>query len=381
MRAHRPCWIRRLSFSLLLAWCLGSFRGEAHTTSDSYLRLRVESGRQLTGEWRLALHDLELAVGLDRNEDGSVTWGELKGRRAEVLGYARERLAISVEGADLPLQFRPDLEVDRLANGTFAVLRFEAESGVDLAEIRVDYRVFFDVDRLHRGLLLLEHGENSRQAVFHPAETRLRFELDRPDPWLDFVRFCREGVWHIWIGYDHILFLLSLLLPSVLRRTEAGWEAEPDGREVMASLLKVVTAFTLAHSVTLGLAALGWVNLPSRWVEVTIAGSIVAAALNNLRPVVTRRAWLLASGFGLVHGFGFASVLADLRLPAGATLRALVGFNLGVELGQLAIVAVFLPLAFATRRTRFYRTGVLVVGSWTVVLLAAWWMVERLGGR
>lgn len=376
-RTHRP-WIGLFLLGLLLGWGGVDGRVEAHTTSDSYLRIRVETARRLTGEWRLALHDLELAVGLDQNEDGLVTWGELKGRRAEVLDYARERLALSAEGIRLGLRFRPDLEVDRLANGTFAVLRFEAESAADLAELTVDYRVFFDLDRLHRGLLLLEQRDVSRQAVFHPAETRLRFELGRPDAWRDFGRFCREGVWHIGMGYDHILFLLSLLLPSVLRRTDTGWEPEADWREVMANLVKVVTAFTLAHSVTLGLAALGWVNLPSRWVEVTIAGSIVVAALNNLRPVVTRRVWLLASGFGLVHGFGFASVLADLRLPAGATLRALVGFNLGVEFGQLVIVSLFLPLAFGLRRTRFYRGTVLVGGSWVVVLLAAWWMVQRL---
>ena len=166
---------------------------------------------------------------------------------------------------------------------------------------------------------------------------------------------------HIWAGFDHILFLLSLLLPAVLvpsadfrrgvgRRSRASETAFWD-------VLKVVTAFTVAHSITLSLATLGVVSLPSRLVESAIAASVVLAALNNIRPVVHGGRWIIAFCFGLIHGFGFASVLADLGLPQGSLLLALVAFNLGVELGQLAIVAVFLPLAYALRDTLFYRRG------------------------
>jgi HupE / UreJ protein len=148
-------------------------------------------------------------------------------------------------------------------------------------------------------------------------------------------------------------------------------------RLAAVDVLKVVTAFTLAHSITLSLAVLGAVELPSRLVESVIAASVVAAALNNVRPLVTRRLWLVAFGFGLVHGFGFASVLADLGLPSDALALALVGFNVGVELGQLAIVLLFLPLAFALRRTSFYRRWVMHGGSLAIALLAAVWFAER----
>jgi HupE / UreJ protein len=143
-------------------------------------------------------------------------------------------------------------------------------------------------------------------------------------------------------------------------------------------VLKVVTAFTLAHSITLSLAALGLISLPSRLVESAIAASVIVAALSNLRGAVEGRRWIMAFIFGLIHGFGFASVLADLGLPQGALVLALVGFNVGVELGQLAIVLVFLPVAFWLRSTRFYQVGVLRVGSIIVALLAAWWLVQRL---
>ena len=142
-------------------------------------------------------------------------------------------------------------------------------------------------------------------------------------------------------------------------------------------MLRIVTAFTLAHSITLTLATLGVVVLPSRAVEATIAASVVVAALNNVFPLFTGRRWAVAFGFGLVHGFGFASVLADLGLPSDALALALVGFNLGVEAGQLAIVAVFLPLAYAVRRTVLYRQGVRIAGSLLIALLAGVWFAER----
>ncbi len=119
------------------------------------------------------------------------------------------------------------------------------------------------------------------------------------------------------------------------------------------------------------------IELPSRPVESAIALSVMLAALNNLWPVVHARRWAVAFAFGLVHGFGFASVLADLGLPSGALLLALVGFNLGVELGQLMIVSAFLPLAFALRRTWTYRRIILDGGSAAIALIAAVWLVER----
>ena len=142
-------------------------------------------------------------------------------------------------------------------------------------------------------------------------------------------------------------------------------------------VVRVVTAFTLAHSLTLTLAALGVLALPSRLVESAIAASVIVAALNNLRPLYQRGRVLFAFGFGLLHGFGFASVLADLGLPQDALLLSLVGFNVGVELGQLAIVAVFLPLAWWLRNGLFYRRVVMLGGSAVIALVAAVWLLER----
>ena len=160
-------------------------------------------------------------------------------------------------------------------------------------------------------------------------------------------------------------------------RRRDRWEPAPSLRRSLLEVLKVVTAFTLAHSITLSLAALQVISLPSRLVESTIAASVVVAALNNLRGTIEKRRWVMAFVFGLIHGFGFASVLADLGLPQDALVLALVGFNVGVELGQMAIVVAFVPLAFWLRTTRFYREGVLTFGSILVALVAGWWFVQR----
>jgi hypothetical protein len=184
-------------------------------------------------------------------------------------------------------------------------------------------------------------------------------------------------VWHIWIGIDHILFLLSLLLPAVLIGSARGWAPAERFAPAFWDVFKIVTSFTVAHSITLSLAALSVISLPTRLTETAIALSVFLAALNNIWPVVHGRRWMVAFGFGLIHGFGFASVLTDLGLPQDALLTALVGFNLGVEAGQLAIVSVFLPVAYGMRRTVLYRKIIFIGGSAIIALVAAAWMAER----
>jgi hypothetical protein len=336
----------------------------AHKPSDSYLSLEA-SDQTLHGQWDIALRDLEFAIGLDADGDGAITWGELRRKQAEIAAYAFARLAL--RGCTI----KPGaLLVDQHTDGAYAAQSFTAECGQALPRpLELEYSLFADLDPTHRGLLRARLGPQTVTAVLGPDQPRLKLDPDGRSRWEQFLDYGREGVWHIWIGFDHVLFLVSLLLPAVLmarRFAPAFWE-----------VLKVVTAFTVAHSITLALAALGAVTLPSRLVESAIAASVVLAALNNLWPLVQRGRWLVAFGFGLIHGFGFASVLADLGLPQESLLLALVGFNLGVEAGQLCIVAAFLPLAYAMRHTWVYRRMIVVGGSAVIVLIAALWMVER----
>jgi hypothetical protein len=179
------------------------------------------------------------------------------------------------------------------------------------------------------------------------------------------------------MGYDHILFLLSLLLPAALVRENSSWRPKQRFSQAFWDVLAVVTAFTLAHSITLSLAALGYISLPTRWVESAIAASVAIAALNNIYPVfVHRRTWF-AFSFGLIHGMGIASVLLDMGLPDGQRVLSLLGFNLGVEVGQLAIVSMALPLITLLSHYRYYPKLVMKSGSACIVIVALVWLAER----
>jgi hypothetical protein len=371
-------WAGPLAAALLMLLAGGG--AQAHKPSDSYLAITVDGG-QITGRWDIALRDLDFAIGLDADGDGHITWGEVRAQHAAIAAYAAARLQLQADGVDCPIAIGTQL-VDEHTDGAYTVmpLRFacpKAPSAEAPAAITLRYSLFADIDPQHRGLLNLSAGGATRTALFGPQEAQQTFTLAETSHWKQLVDYAREGVWHIWIGFDHILFLLSLLLPAVGVWTRRRWQPVDTFGQALWDVLRIVTAFTVAHSITLSLATLGLVSLPSRLVESSIAASVVLAALNNVWPVFHGRRWMVAFAFGLIHGFGFASVLVDLGLPQGALALALLGFNLGVEGGQLAIVAAFLLLAYPVRRTAFYRRAVLLGGSLLIALVAAVWLVER----
>jgi hypothetical protein len=364
-------WIILLALLGLL--CMQPAR--AHKASDSYLNLEVRE-QQIEGRWDIALRDLELAVGLDGDGDGALTWDEVRSRHDAIAAYALSRLKLSSDGADCPLQVTTQL-VDTHTDGAYSVLMLRGACTGPVAQLALDYSLLAEIDPQHKGLLALKHGVATSTAIFSPDQPKQTLRLATPSAGRQFLDYLKHGAWHIWIGFDHILFLLSLLLPAVLVWRDRAWHGRDSLRAGALDVVRIVTAFTLAHSITLTLASLGIVSLPSRLVESAIAASVIVAALNNVWPVVQRgRAWF-AFGFGLLHGFGFASVLAGLGLPQDALLLSLVGFNVGVELGQLAIVAVFLPLAYLLRNGLFYRRAVMLGGSAMIVLVAALWLAER----
>jgi hypothetical protein len=361
---------------LLFAVLLAAGSAQAHKPSDSYLTLHAD-GRTLRGQWDIALRDLEYAVGLDANGDGAITWGELKAKQADVDAYVLARLALRADGAACRLEPAEHL-VDDHSDGAYAVLRFAAQCPTEsYRTVEVEYSLFFDLDPTHRGLLRVERGGDTTTGILSPERPKLDITAQARSKLLQFADYVREGVWHIWIGFDHILFLVSLLLPSVFIFSNRLWAPAQRFADTFWDVFKVATSFTVAHSITLSLAALSVIVLPSRLVESMIALSVVLAALNNVWPLVHGRRWLVAFGFGLIHGFGFASVLADLGLPREVLLLALVGFNIGVELGQLAIISVFLPVAYASRATWLYRRVVFVGGSASIACITALWLVER----
>jgi HupE / UreJ protein len=358
-------------------WCalLLSAAVQAHIASNGFLVAHI-AGAQITGSVEFAVRDVELAVGLDANRDGKVTWGELAAGGPELARYIRQNVRFSVNNQ--PCALEPGaLEVNDHVDGRYAWVAFSARCPVAIRQLEILYTPLSDIDPSHRGLLTLTAGSVTQTAVLGGNSGVSRFAVYAPSKWRAFTEYLHAGMLHIWGGIDHLLFLVSLLLPAVLIRTNRGWKPVTRSRPALISILQVVTAFTLAHSITLSLAAFDVVHLPSRLTESVIAASIVIAALNNIFPLVTESRARIAFAFGLLHGFGFASVLADMGLPQGARVLSLVAFNLGIEVGQLAVVLAVMPVIYGLRPTLFYRRIVMPWGSAAIAVLAMVWLVQR----
>lgn len=358
---------------ILLA-CLASTPATAHQPSDSYLQLQpTDPG--FSGRWDIDLLDLELALGLDGDGDGVLTWGEVRHQHGAIANYAFAHLSLTRGGQPCDLTATQQA-ITRHNDAPYSVLEFRGQCPT-AGTLAGSYDLFFDLDPSHRGLLRVASRGAVHSSVLSPGSRQ--FQLGDPSTAMaaTVTTYFREGVVHIWGGFDHVLFLLTLLLPAVLLRSQGQWLGVTSFRRAGLEVVKIVTAFTLAHSLTLAVAVLDWVHLPSRFVESTIALTVVLAALNNLRPVVRGKVWGLAFILGLIHGFGFAGVLAEMDLPKDALAVALASFNVGVEAGQLAIVAVFLPLAFLLRKTWIYQRVVYTGGSLAVASLAFFWLWER----
>jgi hypothetical protein len=375
---------RWLSYAAVLAWSLFVPSVSAHKASDSLLTLE-RNGAELRGQWDIALRDLDVTIGLDANADGKIEWGEVKAKHAEIANYAMSRLAISAGDKPCTLSVTEHL-LEHHGDGTYAVMRFIGGCHQARADtmLNIDYRLFFDIDTQHRGLVKLNNNGRTRSAIFPASQPVQAFKVDEGEAAQGFLDFVSDGIKHIAVGFDHILFLVMLLLPAVLIRTDQGDKRTrpvTTFRRALLTVATIVTAFTVAHSITLSAATLGIVSPPSRWVEILIAVSVVITAIDNVVPLfpaaLRKRPWLIAFGFGLIHGFGFAGVLQGLNLPRADLMLSLIGFNVGVEIGQLALVAFLLPAAYAIRARSIYPRVVLTGGSVATASIAAGWLLER----
>lgn len=375
---NRLLIVNRVLMGLMIAaMALVGRSAFAHKPSDSYLKI-FANGPALSIQWDISLKDLDFQIGLDTDQNGEITWGEVKQRRSAIEAHALSHLKMSADNNEIQLRLS-DLMIARHSDGAYAALMIETDGPGDVEQIDVKYSLFFDVDPTHRGLVLFSNDVATSTYVLSPSEPAAQIKTADTNVLHALMDFIREGVWHIWIGFDHILFLISLLLPAVFLRKENNWEAVETFWPACKTVLKIVTLFTVAHSITLWLAVMEYVNLPSGFVEATIAFSIIVTAVLNLYPAMKLPTWLIAFGFGLIHGFGFANVLVDLGLSSMTLAVSLFGFNVGVELGQIAIVAVFLPIAFLIRDTRFYRKVVFIGGSILIAVIAIIWFAERVG--
>jgi hypothetical protein len=347
----------------------------AHGLAMSELRLRVD-GAKVEGEWDVPLRDARLALGLDPQVTGQDGWRDLDEHPRTLGAYLAARLEVSADGQTCSMEAaaRP-----LPWEGEPAPVRVPLVAKCASRPVRLDLRcdVLFDRDPAHRAYYSAEDARVTHMGVFTKDQRTSSFDVRDFTLAAGALEFIREGMVHIWSGLDHVLFLLALLLPAALVRTSDGWTPRAGLGPVAREVLKVVTAFTVAHSITLCLSFLGVVAPPARWVEVAVALSVFSAAWNNVRPFLPGRVWTIAFAFGLVHGLAFAGALKGLALPTHARGLALAAFNVGVELGQLAIVAVVLPIVYAASTHRTYPRLGMGAGSLVIAWVAVIWALER----
>jgi len=342
----------------------------AHQMNTSYTTITVTANK-IEVTFTFDLTDLERKFALDTNGDGAVDREEINRGMPGMYGYLSNHFAMALGYTPVPLEpqaggFTPDEFGNVFINFIFASPLHEVP-----AEIGFSLDIFEKFGARHNNLAKIVFGDNVQQAIFTIDQPRARFVIGGEMSLLAQLReFTKLGIEHIFLGYDHILFLLGLIIIG----------------GSLKNLVKIVTSFTIAHSLTLILAALQIITLPSRMIESGIALSIAYVAAENFlilsdstpaaRTSALGHRWILTFCFGLVHGFGFANVLRDLGLPAQGLVGSLLAFNLGVEIGQIVIVGLFFPLMIWITRTKLQRQIIYAFSS-VILLFGLSWFVER----
>jgi len=378
---------------------------QAHKPNQSFVYLRIyEDG--IGGKIEITTDDLNRALGLDLKR--GVKMEELRPYLPQIQDYCRQHVAFSSEAGNYPIRF-VEPSFLRIDFADFVLLHFNLEDMNEVPDkLNIFYDALFEVDPTHRGLQGIEYdwkagihkNEANISLIFSPGNTDQQLDLTESSVMLGFLAMIRSGTHHIYIGLDHVLFLLALLLPSVVRRVRPqkkplvsevaqvtffpnflkpyanAWVPAESFKSSIIYVIKIVTFFTIAHTVTLSLAALEIIKLPSALVESIIAISIALAAFHNIYPLVQGREWIIAFVFGLFHGFGFASVLGDIGLTGEFMTLSLLGFNIGVEIGQIIIICILFPILFFLGRKKVYKP-ILVYGSMFLVIISVSWFLDR----
>jgi hypothetical protein len=361
----------------LCAFCIsGVPKAESHESSTSYLKLDARADGSLNGSLDVGVLDLSWSVPLDADGDGRVLWKEVEAAQPAIAALVADKLI--VERGDRRCTFHvTDVLVTRHVGEPYLSLPFAGRcEAAGLLGIRSG--LFFGEDSGHRTLFDVRTPSGT-MAGFLMVSVREWKESQAPHPWTTFAAFVVQGIWHVWTGYDHLAFLLSLLLPCALTAGRGAWRPADGLRVVLRDLLRIITAFTIAHSITLGLATLHVVSVSARIIEPLIAATIIIAALLNLFPKAARLRLPLAFSFGLIHGFGFALALSELAPVRGQIAALLAGFNIGVELAQLSVVLLVAPVLVLLRQSAVYATRLMPATSVAVAAAGFIWLGARLG--
>jgi hydrogenase/urease accessory protein HupE len=354
---------------LLLAWLtvlLGvALPAEAHEVNLVTARVVLTPDRIVSIELGLKGSDVDRLIGTkiyDARRD-AVDPAAVEAAKSAFLAYMGTHLAVT-GGGRACLAGDPAI----LADGDGVIYRHSFACADAAGDIVYRSNVLTEKDKAARQVVLIAQGRSETQALLDAGNTTVTLSTAPPSLWSTMQRYVITGIEHIFLGYDHIAFLIAVVL----------WARR------LVPVVKIVTAFTIAHSITLSLAALDLLVIPSSIVEPAIAASIVFVAVENFFSRDVDRRWRVAFLFGLIHGFGFAGVLREIGLPPNAAVPALAAFNIGVEIGQVAIVAVALPilrladrLSAASRSEPVRAVRLVYALSAVIGLLGSYWLLAR----
>ncbi len=362
-RARRRLIAAATGGASILALCVPS-AVSAHSLGSSTIAVRIdETGVEAT--ITVAVEPLETALGVTGADDATIV--QYLDAHLTVTGPDRVEWAETYTDAT-----RTTIE----SIDSFSVI-VAFENGAEATDrFTIEYDAIIDAIPQHQAVVVLTDSsdEISTAGVITSADPRLPItDGQLTVPVADMIHF---GYEHVLDGADHLLFLATLLLPAALVASDGRWRDRRTPWETVRRVVHIVTAFTVGHSITLVASALGWVNIPSRPVEVLVAVSVAASAINAIRPLTNRSEVFIAGGFGLVHGLAFAGILAGLGLDGSTSLLTLLSFNVGVELAQLVAIALLLPSIYAISRTR-WATPFRVTAASLALLAALGWLVDR----
>ncbi len=350
---------------------------QAHPLSSTYIDISLNQGEILAK----AYVPLPWLIEYTDNDSPQQLQIILSEKREKITDYILNNLKFKsgeAECKSIPTEFN----LTYLPDGPYVTQFFTVDCILSPTYLTINYNLYFESQANHPAFVIVTHADSQKESYILTQDNPNQvIGLKNPNTWIQFKEFIQLGIHHIFLGYDHILFILLLLLPTVLAKRGTK------------KILLIITSFTIAHSLTLGLASLKIITLPTQLTESVIALSIVVAALFNLYKPHKLDSWLIAFSFGLIHGFGFANILAAYELPTNRLVKGLLGFNIGVELGQLVVVAAIMPILYILSHKQW---GLLIFKKLSIVshresysrwivpgvssmaaLIALYWFIER----
>ena len=348
----------------------------AHQSRENYINVAIEK-KQIVLTCDIETDNFAKVISLDDNGNNIVSWGELTANEDAITGVFLENLSI-VDGEEKVSLSVASVMIHRRDDQSY--LRLVLKGTLKRREVvRLNYKLFFDLDPLQRVFVVINKGKDKRSMLLTPSQRDVVVYGKKVTLWQQFSTFFREGVEHIWSGYDHLLFLLMLTLPLFLQAKRSITVEENSPKKALFGIVKIVTLFSLAHSLTLGVAFFDIARVNVKVIESLITLSIIITALFNLFNYTPQRIYLLVFSFGLLHGFGFANALSTLALGNTHMLLSLLGFNLGVEVGQIALVLVATPLLYLASRKQDYYRLMMQLLSLSTVILGCYWLMGIVG--